>query len=194
LPTDTPVRDEWLVMGQRITGDEGLRVHRTWLWGKRSERGALILDFAVGGQPLVTTFISGTCIDAELLFYPGNYPLRAIVKNRYATSPYFPGESVFANGDQLMAIYAEGLSRNPWLESIPAPIDSVVPVRRSDRWFVRDSDQRLLPLNSQLNDGWQLAALSGGNPMLILGEWNGRSLLPLGVRAEGRYVELFGVT
>jgi hypothetical protein len=42
----------------------------------------------------------------------------------------------------------------------------------------------------QSNEGWQLAALSGGYPILILGEWNGRSLLPLAVRAEGRYVEL----
>jgi hypothetical protein len=75
LPQENVVRDEWLVLGQRITGDdEGLRVSRTWLWGKLIKRGALILDFAVGGQPLLPSFISGSSVDADLQIYPGNYP------------------------------------------------------------------------------------------------------------------------
>jgi hypothetical protein len=89
-----------------------------------------------------------------------------------------------------MMTYAEGLSRNPWLETIPAPLASVVPFRRGDRWFIKDSDQKLLPINSQSNQGWQMAALSGGNPIIVYGEWSGRSLLPLAVWADGRFVEL----
>src|SRR6185295_13470745 len=50
LPAENLVRDEWLVLGQRVTADEMLRVQRTWLWGKSNGRGALILDFAAAGQ------------------------------------------------------------------------------------------------------------------------------------------------
>ena len=190
LPNDNLIRDDWMVLGQRVSGEESLRVQRTWLWAKRTQRGALILDFAVAGQPFSTNLISGTSIDAELLFYPGNYPLRAIVRNSYATSHLVQGESFYANSNQLMMAYADGLSRNAWLETIPAPLDAIVPFRQGDRWFARDLDQRLLPIASQSNEGWQLAALSGGHPIQIICEWNGRSLLPLAVRAEGRYVEL----
>jgi len=153
-------------------------------------RGALILDLAVGGQPLLPSFISGTCVDADLHFYPGNYPLRARIKNRYETTRPTNAASFYSKSEQLMKTYAEGLSRNPWLESIPAPIDSIVPVRLGDRWFARDSEQKLLPISSQSNVGWQLASISGGHPILITGEWNGRSLLPLGAWADGRYIEL----
>jgi hypothetical protein len=190
LPPGNLVRDEWLVLGQRTSGEEGLRVHRTWLWGKQNERGALVLDFAVAGQPLVRSFVSGTRIDADLLFYPGSFPLRAIVKNRYSTSPTLSAAKVYSTIDQLLSTYADGLSRNPWIESIPAAIESVVPVKRNERWFARDSNQKLLAMNSQSGEGWRLTALSGGHPILIAGEWNGRSLLPLGAWSDGRYVEV----
>jgi hypothetical protein len=38
--------------------------------------------------------------------------------------------------------------------------------------------------------GWKLLALSGGYPITIFGEWNGRSLLPISAWADGRHVEL----
>ena len=189
LPAENVVRDEWLVLGQRITGEETLRVHRTWLWGKRTQQAALVLEFAAGGQSFVTSFISGTSVDADLLFYPSAYPLRAALKNRYETRQA-NGVVGCAKVDQLMMTYADGLSRNPWLETIPVCLDSVVPVNSGERWFAKDAAQKLLPLTSQANDGWRLVALSGGHPIVIIGEWNGRALLPLGVRADGRYVEL----
>src|SRR5215216_2592094 len=52
LPEENVVADEWLVLGQRTTGDEGLRVRRTWLWGRRIAKGALVLEFAAPGQHL----------------------------------------------------------------------------------------------------------------------------------------------
>jgi hypothetical protein len=190
LPTENVVRDEWFVLGQRVTGEEALRVHRTWLWGRQTKQGALILEFAAGGQQFVPTFISGTCIVADLTFYPGNFPLRAVVKSQNETTQPSNGFSGYSHVNELLLSYADGLARNPWLETIPVSLDLIVPITRGDRWFAKDANQNLIPLSSQTNDGWQLTALSGGHPISIMGEWNGRVLLPLGVRAEGRYVEL----
>jgi len=190
LPTENLVHDDWLVLGQRTTGEEGLRVHRTWLWGQRLAKGALVLEFAAAGQPLVLNLIPGTQIDAELLFYPGNYPLRAVVKNRLAPARSLTAISGYATSNQLLMTYADVLARNPWLEVIPAPLNSVVPVQRGDLWFAKDTDNRLLPISSPSIPSWKLAALSGGHPLLIFGEWNGRSLMPLSAWTDGRHVDL----
>ncbi|HEU5460534.1 MAG TPA: SWIM zinc finger family protein [Pyrinomonadaceae bacterium] len=190
LPEENLVFDEWLVLGQRTTGDEGLRVRRTWLWGQRVAKGALVLDFAAAGQHLAMDLLPGTRTEAELIFYPSNYPIRAALKQH--TNPpnsltKMPG---YSGSDELLMTYADVLALNPWVEAIAAPLHTAVPVRRGEQWFARDNDGRLVSLRSESIDGWKLMALSGGHPITIFGEWNGRSLLPISAWAEGRYVEL----
>src|SRR5262249_5681788 len=72
--------DRWLVLGQRVEEEDRLRVQRIWLWGEQSGRAALILHFTHAQQPLDASFVTGAVIEAELVFFPGAYPLRAIVK------------------------------------------------------------------------------------------------------------------
>ena len=193
LPEENVVADEWSVLGQRTTGEEGLRVRRTWLWGQGTAKGALVLDFAAPGQHLALDLLPGTTVEAELIFYPGNYPLRAAVKKRANTSRLLKEIDGYATGEQLLMTYAGGLALNPWIETIPAPMQTVVPLRRGEQWFARDSNASLLSLRSDSTSGWKLLALSGGAPIMIFGEWNGRSLLPVSAWADGRHVELCGI-
>jgi len=190
LPEENVVTDEWHVLGQRTTGEELLRVRRTWLWGKRTARGALVLDFAAPGQHLALDFLPGTANEAEVIFYPSNYPLRAALKKRLNPSRSLKDLSGYSTSDQLLTTYADVLALNPWLEAIPAPLETVVPVRRGEQWFASDSNGRLLSLRSESTLGWKLLALSGGYPITIFGEWNGQSLLPISAWADGRHVEL----
>jgi hypothetical protein len=125
-----------------------------------------------------------------LIFYPGNYPLRAAVKKRANTTRTLKAIDGYATGEQLLMTYAGELALNPWLETIPAPMETVVPLRRGEQWFARDSNASLLSLKRDSTSGWKLLALSGGAPIMIFGEWNGRSLLPVSAWADGRYVEL----
>ena len=189
LPQENVVADAWLVLGQRVTGDEGLRVRRTWLWGERIAKGALVLDFAAAGQQLALDFLPGTRTEAELIFYPSNYPMRAALKQRAGTSSLTKIYG-YSTSDDLLTTYADVLALNPWIEAIPAPLHTVVPVRRGERWLARDVNGRLLSLRSESSNGWKLMALSGGHPITIFSEWNGRSLLPISAWAEDRYVEL----
>ena len=190
LPSENLVRDEWLVLGQRTTGEEGLRVRRTWLWGQNSAKGALVLEFAAAGQHLAFDLFPGTRVEAELVFYPSNYPLRAVVRTRFNTTPSLKGIPGYAASDQLLTAYAGVLGLNPWAEAIPAPLQTVVPVRRGEQWLARDNNNRLLSMRCGSTTGWQLIALSGGSPIAIFGEWNGRSLLPVSAHAGGRHVDL----
>jgi SWIM zinc finger len=190
LPEDNVVADEWLVLGQRTTGEEGLRVRRTWLWGQCTAKGALVLNFAAPGQHLAVDLLPGTIVEAELIFYPSNYPQRAVMKKRLNTTRSLNTIVGYPTNEQLLTTYADVLALNPWLEAIPAPLQTVVPVHRGEQWFAKDSNARLLSLRSDSASGWKLLALSGGYPIAIFGEWNGRSLLPISAWADGRYVEL----
>ncbi|TMA16336.1 MAG: hypothetical protein E6J85_18500 [Deltaproteobacteria bacterium] len=59
-----------------------------------------------------------------------------------------------------------------------------------EKHFVRDQRGATLPLAGF--DNWLLLAVSGGQPVDIAGEWNGRLLFPLGVAAEGTFHALRG--
>jgi hypothetical protein len=190
LPEENLEHDNWIVLGQRITGEDSLRVKRTWLWGRRLAKGALILEFAVGGQYFSLDFVPGRTVEAELIFYPSSYPLRATLRKRINTSYALTTDCGYQTAGQLLTAYAEVLALNPWIESLPAPLQTVVPVRRGDKWFVRDSEGRLLSVIGGESYGWKLMALSGGHPITVFGEWNGRALLPLSTWADGRYREL----
>jgi hypothetical protein len=79
------VRDRWAVLARTILEQERLRVQRTWLWGLEHGRPALLLDFAPPGGTLEPRPPAGTAIDADLAFYPGATPLRALIAGGRAT-------------------------------------------------------------------------------------------------------------
>jgi hypothetical protein len=180
------VRDRWEVVGQRDSEEDRLIVRRVWLQGRG--RVALVLSFAGPGQPLDASLVVGTALDAELAFYPGTLALRALVARRHgslaAGAPR--GGTVAA----LLGAYAGALACDPWLEAWPAVLAGVRPAR--DRgWALVDPDGDAVPLHPAAGEPWRLAALSGGHPLTVAGEWSPRGLLPLTAwDADGRVVAL----
>ncbi len=185
------VRDRWLVLGQRNTEEDHLRTQRIWLWGTQTQRAALILNFAYGTQPFSDiSLIPATTVEATLVYFPGAYPLRALLKERARDAQAInalPGHALVKDAH---AAYADILTQQPWLEQFPLTLQDVVPVQRNQRWFLRDRESRVLPLAAAFNKSWHLLALSGGQPLTLFGEWNGNDLLPLSVWAEERFVRL----
>jgi hypothetical protein len=179
-------RDHWLVAGLRIDEEDRLRTQRVWLFGQTTKRSALCLSFSAGpNQPLDVTLVPGAVIDAELAFFPGSTPLRALVKQRFA-APVFPHETI-AGANEFAAT---ALASNPWLERVPFGLTAVVPLRRPNGWIARDATGHFLPLQLAEEQGWRLIARSGGHPMAVAGEWDGESLVPLGTWAEGRFLRV----
>lgn len=84
------VRDRWHVVGRRDEEHDRLTARRVWLRGHDTGRAALILSFAASGQPLDASLVTGTTIDADVAFYPGAAPLRALVATRHATPRSLP--------------------------------------------------------------------------------------------------------
>jgi SWIM zinc finger len=173
------VDDDWLVLGQFVDEDERFRVQRTWLKGSRSGRVAMILQFAAGMAPFGDTFAPATHFEATLAFWPSAFPLRALVHARttvaVAWHDRLPGADSFA---VCLRDAAHALGRQPWLGRLLCVVRDVVPVVGQDeRWSIVDRNRAAVPLGG--TGTWSLLAISGGNPIDVAGEWDGRMLRPL---------------
>ncbi|WP_033333602.1 MULTISPECIES: SWIM zinc finger family protein [Actinomadura] len=168
------VRDRWTVTGAHDTAQDLLTTRRVWLQG-RAGRPALVLSFAAPGTSLDTSLVVGTEVDAELAFYPGSQPLRALVAERQGTAMAAAprGASVRAFLDE----HAAALARDPWLDRWPATLANVRLARAGGELYVVDDAGDALPL--RMGDPWRLLALSGGGPVTMAGEWSPRGLRPL---------------
>ncbi len=184
LQAGVGLRDRWLVLGQRVEEEDHLRTQRTWLWGTACARPALLLSFAMFNQPLDHSLSPGTAIDAELVYFPGSYPLRALVQRRHGPPTAFERLPGFPDLMAATGAYAAALAQLPWIERFPLTLHQVIPARAGERWLLRDREDRIAPLASSFEQGWRLLALSGGRPLTLFGEWNGLSLLPLSVWSE----------
>jgi hypothetical protein len=187
------IRDRWRVLGQRVEQEDRLRLQRSWLQGENRNRSALLLHFAAGNQPLDASLIPGTAIDAEMVFYPGAYPLRALIKERKDSPFQLDRMGGYASITDAVSAYGAALARNPWIELFPFALKSVIPIRRDEHWFVRDTDANLLQLNPRSSHHLSLLALSGGHEIELFGEYDGEQLWPLSAMAEGRFVRFYVV-
>ena len=186
-PSLLTLEDTWHVLGKRITTEDNLNVQRVWLWGITHQHPALILSFGYQNQPLDTSLMPGTRVIAELVFYPGLYPLRALVKQRQPGVDNVLPTTGFAPISSEITRYSQAVAENPWIEQFPLLLQAVIPHQHSQGWWVSDTDGHQLPLHSGFEQ-WPLLALSGGYPVMLFGEWDGHSLLPLSLWAESRFV------
>jgi hypothetical protein len=175
------VRDRWAVVGRAIVDEERFRIQRTWLLG--SERSALILDFAAGTAPLPAELVVGTVVDADLAYFPGAWPQRALVAAVHA-----PAETLYEWGgmpslDAALREHARALAANPWLDRVPMVLAGVAPLAGLR---ARDAGGTTVPLVVDEAGEWLLAAVSGGHPVGLAGEWRDGALRPLSVWADRR--------
>jgi hypothetical protein len=180
------VRDEWAVVGRRDEVDERLAVRRVWLRGATSGRMALVLSFAAAGGMLPADLVPGTAVEADLCFYPGRLPLRALVAQRYGEPRRLDSLGGTASVDDALAGYAQALAAEPWLERWPMVLAQAVLGKSADgRWRLLDRAGAAMPLDPAAGDPWRLVAAAGGEPSTVVGEWAPAGLRPLSVVTDG---------
>ncbi|MEZ7127277.1 SWIM zinc finger family protein [Nonomuraea sp. AD125B] len=162
-------RDHWDVLGRRDEVQDRLTARRVWLRGRRSGRAALVLSFAPQGQPLDASLVTGITLDADVAFYPGAAPLRALVADRHGTVPA-AGPPPGGPPEEALEEVASAVAEDPWVESWPVVLTDVVPERTALGG---------LPLHPAAHDPWRLLAVSGGHPLTVAAEWTPRGLRPL---------------
>lgn len=190
LMTGEGVLDRWQIVSLYYETEERLRVRRVWLYGLKTERYALLLDFAYGGTPFEGAYIPGEQFDAEMVFYPSAYPQRAVIKQRFgAAAPInllapYTVESIPEGFEQ----YTNALAQQPWLERFPIGFMALLPIRNKGQvGYLQDSDGFVLPIAFRPQakpHTWLLRAVSGGRPMPVFGEWDGSAFYPLAVLSD----------
>jgi hypothetical protein len=186
------VRDRWHVVGQYTNLDERVKMQRIWLQGQDTGRRALFLQFAAGNQSFSASWMPGVAFDAELAFWPGAGSLRAMIKGAAAPAGFPSSFSHRLNPEQVLNEAATLLAANPWHEHMSVVLDAVVPCCQNDVWRAVDATGRGMPLHGR--NHWRWLAVTGGVPHALAAEWDGRSLRPLGLCIDGRYLPLSGVT
>ncbi|HEX8426280.1 hypothetical protein [Hymenobacter sp.] len=184
LARQPTVADEWQVVGLHTEEEERLTVRRAWLWGRHTGRYALLLEYAFGSQRFATALAPTAVYAGELVFYPGLLALRAIPVALTVLPPAPPtvdppGQSL----THLLDDYAAALAQHPWLRQWPATLTNVLPtyLPADDAWVLHHATEPVtLPLRLDPETGWQLLAESGGQPISLFGEWNGRTFQVLG--------------
>ncbi len=179
LQSGEALRDSWLSLAYtEEEGEDGLRSGKTWLWGRGSNRAALIIQFGFGGAPIGSAAPVGTGFEGDLVFFPGSLGLRALVKQKFG--PPQPAEFAPAGmgAPQVLEAWARGLALFPWLESLPCVLRDVVPARVGGALWAL-SERGSLELSTRRIDEWALLAASGGRALSLFGLWNGRAFEPL---------------
>ncbi|MFB4288118.1 SWIM zinc finger family protein [Nonomuraea sp. ATR24] len=171
--TRPPVRDLWDVLGLRDETQDRLTARRVWLRGRETGRAALVLSFAPPGRPLDASLVNGSTIDADLAFYPGAAPLRALVAT-YHPDVAAPAERVppGLTPDEAMGEVAAALAADPWTDSWPLVLAGVVPDAPSAGTSAAGAASvGGFPLRRVTRAWWRLLAVSGGRPVTVAAEW-----------------------
>jgi hypothetical protein len=184
------VRDRWQVVARSVAEEERYKVQRTWLRGTASARTALVLDFASAYEPLPSDLVLGTEVDADLAFFPGAWPQRALVAAAHGEPEAIREWHGAPSVAEALADHAGALAANPWLDRLPMILSDVVPVSREDGRRALDGAGAAVPLTLDEPAWWTLAAVAGGHPVGLAGEWHDGTLRPLAAWADDRLVPL----
>ena len=175
------LRDRWDVLAAVVSDDGTLATRRVWLRGRSVGGWALLLDTGPSGAAFPTEVVVGTTMEADVHRYPGVAGQRSLVGERHGDAEPIVALDGSAVAD-VLAADALALAASPWLPQLPACIEAV-PVVDGDRWLVVDEGGDGLPLDGP---AWDLLALSGGHPVVVVGEWDGHRLSPLSCFADGQ--------
>ncbi len=177
-----PVMDRWLVIGQISEERDGkLTERRVWLHGERTKRRALLLDHSFGGKGFERAWVNGTAVETGLVFFPGAAALRALaVSTEYQISP---GTLPTTDLPSEWQCVAQRAAACPWVPLHPVLCCDAIAMQIDGGLHLYVAGERL-PLSVGEANLWPLLTLSGGHPINVMGEWDGRALRALA--AEGR--------
>jgi len=183
------VTDHWLVVSVRELTEGTVPGRRIWLRGRQTAQWAMLLTFATPNgawQDLSTARLRpGAEVHADLHYYPGQPPLRALIGTRHAESapgaPPVPEDGI----DAQLTHWSAALEQDPWLTTwpvlltgTPVPSGATAPGSLGKGWHFLDGAGAALPLADR-ESLWKLLAVSGGEPVTVAGEWHPDGLVAL---------------
>ena len=121
--------------------------------GQNTGRDALVLHFVFGNRPLDASLVTGMRLDAEMVYYPGNFPLRAANQESFQQGGPCFRNARLSKHRKWSGRLCRALAQS-WLELFPASFESVTLLQQSEKWYVRDRAGYLIPLHPHFDRGW----------------------------------------
>lgn len=197
-----PSTAHWHVVGQSRVREDRITVQRTWLLATDAAPGfddvqpavapptwAMILAFGAFGNEVVTEHQVGRQLHADVHWYPGATPLRALV-GRMHQAPVIAAHAPPAQTvEQAVAAAGWAIAAEPWLERYPVCISAVPTPVGNGRWMLSDASGAV-PI---VPGFWRLAemvAVSGGRALTVMGELSADGVLPLTMWSAGQVIPL----
>jgi hypothetical protein len=184
------LRDTWLVLGKQSfkVEEDNLTGLRQWLYGVKSQKTALILDFTYGYTAIKNNLIPGTYLNAELVFYPSNYPFRAFIKSQGSISEQTNVQPDFLNSwNQWQNFYAETLALQPWINLLPAHITNLSLNKYKNQWYLVDAEKNAKLLDWNEKKIYKILANEETTNLSFSLIASPKQILPLGLWKEGKY-------
>lgn len=180
LATRPGVIDTWRVLGSRDSQEEQVTTRRTWLYGVRTGRWALVLAFAAGGVSLDTSLAAGTQVGMALHFPLAALPLRALVGPD-------PGEAVAMDSWQPEPVdlttagrrWREAVAADPWTRTMPTLLTGRLAVGDRTTQLVDDAGAAV-PVQLEPERLWSWLARTRGRRCTFAGELSPDGFRPLG--------------
>lgn len=192
-PEAERVKDVWLVLGQLQEESEGVIIQRNWLWGTKTNRSALILNFGTPFSPLENTVLPGSIIEAELVFFPSVISQRAVLGVQKGFLPNLPALLNSAAG--WVEVYQQRgnlLSQSPFVNDVPFLISNLRLILNNRQPIFCDTDNYYHHASPDWEETKLLTfmALSGAAPVNVAGVYRRNGFLPLGIFENNNYILL----
>jgi hypothetical protein len=187
LRLEKGTKDTWLILNKQTTEEDNLTTEKYWLYGLHSFQPALVLQFYARGMSRPQLLLTaGMSIEAELVFFASEIPLRALIKEP-VTNNKFQDTYGMTGWQELMAAETSLAEKMPVRSERPYIVQQLTPVQHNMKWWLKDRNDQIMPIKDGFRNIWKLLSLSGGHPldMALLGKE--QEYEPLGVWHDGVY-------
>lgn len=185
----TPVRDQWLILGQETRPEEKLIVRKTWLFGIKNRQWATLIDFAMNSKALDPVPDTGKLWDAYLCYYPSQTGYRALVAHGEKITDWSGSAMGFDGWKAFYTYRYQRLLKNPLDEQFPCLIREVsFEIGKDDVQMLVDGNREVMAVNGGAIslDTW--LAFSANGPMAVFGEIDGQQMNAWSIFTQGRWI------
>jgi hypothetical protein len=180
--------DKWIVLCRSYTEEDQLTIERNWLYGTNTGKYAFILQFITTNQVPEINLMPGTTVDAELVFYKGAIPYRALIKQQNNVNSNIPANGL-PSFNAVFENFSTVISSNPFYDKVPAIINDVRFIKHNE-WYLADNSGFVMPVNSSDNMAFKILAITGGNSFTISALVNETEVEPLAIWANNKFYSI----
>jgi len=171
------VIDDWFVLHTSTRINDNLSERRVWLYGLKTKKYALLLDFSFAGKLFEYNLPSGQVINCELVFYPSAYPLRVLIASDIKNKKLKHKLKGLLSFQEALDKLAEAKSSMPFIKEVPCILESLTIVDGKDKFFLQDKLGLVHAINLNQDKFMILLSVTGGNSFSAFGMYRNNGFL-----------------